>query len=337
MARQLWRGVVFACITFCMIISHAVAQGGDKILIIHGGAGTITPAHGTAKKVAMLAAIRAGYAALQTEDDAQLAVIEAIKVMEDSPAFNAGTGSVRSASGEVEMDAIIINGTDLGTGAVGAVRHIKNPITLARLVKDTSEHVFLVGYQAELFALNSNQMNLVPTSSLIANWTTSNEGWTSNHPRKQNRAGTVGAVAVNSRGQIFAGTSTGGLSGKMDGRVGDTPIVGAGTLADDEIGGISATGWGEAFIRYRVASRIAGLMEGGMNASMSISTVLSGMASRIQDADGGAIAIGKNGDIGFEWNSEQMAWAYSKGVDIHYGVDRGEDINVPLDDSVSTG
>jgi beta-aspartyl-peptidase (threonine type) len=152
------------------------------------------------------------------------------------------------------------------TGAVGAVRHIKNPISLAKLVKDGSEHVLIVGHEAELFALNHG-VRLVPTSDLIARW---NDTYhvaedfsvvVKDPPR--DKRGTVGAVAINSKGQIFAGTSTGGMSGKLNGRLGDAPIVGCGTLADDLIAGISATGWGEAFIRYRVASRVADLIERG--------------------------------------------------------------------------
>jgi beta-aspartyl-peptidase (threonine type) len=117
----------------------------------------------------MVEAIREGYKALLENDNSEAAVETAINIMENSPAFNAGTGSVLTATGEVEMDACIINGTDLTAGAVGAVRHVKNPISLAKLVKDKSGYVFLVGYEAEMFALN-NGVGLVPTSDLIANW-----------------------------------------------------------------------------------------------------------------------------------------------------------------------
>jgi len=197
------------------------------------------------------------------------------------------------------------------------------------MIKDRTNHVFLVGVAAEKYA-ESQGIPLVPTSELIVNETVSK--------RKSSDydVGTVGAVAINSKGQIAAATSTGGMTGKMEGRIGDTPIVGGGTLADDDSCGISGTGFGEAFIRFRVASKIAFLIENGTSPSEAILSVLNAMSEKIPETDGGAIAITKDGTIGFEWNSKQMAWAYAKNSVVHYGVEKGEDISIPFEEIAIT-
>ncbi|ODM89428.1 Isoaspartyl peptidase/L-asparaginase [Orchesella cincta] len=316
-----------ALLSFLLVCSQHLVRAADPILIIHGGAGTITSEHAAHKRVGMVDSIRAGFQVLLDSDNPMDAVEAAIHVMENSPAFNAGYGSVLTENGEIEMDAIVINGTDLSAGAVGAMKHVLHPISVARLVMNSTQHVFLVGEFAEKFA-ESQGVPLVPTSDLIAN-STGPGGRKSQLVRKTRSSyddvGTVGAVAINSKGNIAAATSTGGLTGKMEGRVGDAPLVGAGTLADDDIAGISATGDGEAFIRWRVASRVASLIEQGRNASEAILTVLNGMTEKIPGASGGCIAITKDGEIGFQWNSEHLAWAYVKGTErvIHYGVERG--------------
>lgn len=301
----------------------------------------------------MLASIRAGYSTLAATDNPMDAVEAAVRVMEDSPAFNAGCGSVTTDTGEIEMDAIIVNGTDLSCGAVGAMKHVRNPISVARFVMNSTRHVLLVGKFAEVFA-ESKGVELVPTSELIANGTEGcGKKWKYYHkiqadhernnvikhfvkekwPEGWNAGvGTVGAVAINSKGNIAVATSTGGLRGKMEGRVGDSPIIGAGTLADDEVAGISGTGTGEAFIKYRVASKTASFLESVGNPtqediSNGILAVLNGMTEKVSGSEGGCIVIHKSGQLGFNWNSEQMAWSYVKGSEaiIHYGVNRGED------------
>ncbi|CAL8139216.1 unnamed protein product [Orchesella dallaii] len=318
-----------------ILLLIGTVRAADPILIIHGGAGTITSEHAAHKRIGMVASIRAGFQVLLDTDNPMDAVEAAIHVLESSPAFNAGYGSVLTENGEIEMDAIVINGTDLTAGAVGAMKHVLHPISVARFVMNSTEHVFLVGEFAEKFA-ESRGIPLVPTSELIANSTGGKMGVKSHLGRKirssYDDVGTVGAVAINSKGNIVAGTSTGGLTGKMEGRVGDAPLVGSGTLADDDVAGISATGDGEAFIRWRVASRVASLIEQGVNASEAILTVLNGMTNKIPGTSGGCIAITKDGEIGFQWNSEHLAWAYVKGsnMTIHYGVEKGEDQTTPF-------
>lgn len=241
----------------------------DPVLIIHGGAGSITAEHAEQKKIGMLESIRVGFKVLLDTDNPMDAVEAAINAMENLAAFNAGYGSVLTDTGEIEMDAIIVNGTDVSAGAVGAMKHVRHPISVARFVMNSTKHVLLVGEFAEKFAATCG-FELVPTSDLIANGTLSS----SSTPKKRKIShrvkrssykdvGTVGAVAINSKGNIVVGTSTGGLQGKMEGRVGDSPIIGAGTLAEDEVAGISGTGDGEAFMRYRVATRVAELIKQG--------------------------------------------------------------------------
>jgi L-asparaginase / beta-aspartyl-peptidase len=242
-------------------------------IAIHGGAGTIergsmTPALEAEYTAALTASLRAGHAVLERGGASLDAVQAAIRVLEDNPLFNAGKGAVFTAEGRNELDASIMDGGTRRAGAVAALRHVKNPIDLARLVMERSPHVMMVGEGAEAFAVEQG-MEMVPESyfyterrwralqALRAGDTTAPEP--APEADAERKFGTVGAVALDRAGHLAAGTSTGGITGKRWGRVGDSPIIGAGTYADDRCGAVSATGQGEFFIRSVVAYDICAI------------------------------------------------------------------------------
>jgi beta-aspartyl-peptidase (threonine type) len=286
--------------------------------VIHGGAGTIPKGSLTPEKEAeyrkkLEEALMAGYRALQEGKTALDAVEIAIKILEDSPLFNAGKGAVFNAEGRNELDASIMDGKTLKAGAVAAVQHIKNPISLARLVMEKSPHVLLVGEGAEKFAIKQG-MQLVDSEYF---WT--KERWEQYLKTKNSRLesskteqkyGTVGAVALDKYGNLAAGTSTGGMNYKMPGRVGDTPIIGAGTYANNDTCAVSATGWGEYFIRLSVAKDISALLEyRALPIQEAVDLVIQRKLKNL-GGDGGVIAIDKFGNIGISFNTEGMYRAY---------------------------
>ncbi|CAG7721431.1 unnamed protein product [Allacma fusca] len=303
-------------------------------IIVHGGAGDIPESRVPLKIAGVKRAVRAGFTRLALNGNVLDAVEAAINVMELDAAFNAGYGSVLTSKGEVEQDALIIKGSDLNAGAVGEIKHLLHPISLARVVLEKTPHTFIVGSGAEEIALEQG-MTLVSNESLIApparealQSYLNNEAAGTNE--LGNEKGTVGAVAINEKGEIAAATSTGGITGKLPGRIGDTPIIGGGTFCNDSICGASATGLGEAIMRANLTSRIAHLIENGTPASTAISAGLQFMTDKIPEADGGVIAITKTGEVGFQFNSHRMSWAYVQNNELHYGIEHGEDNIEPL-------
>ncbi|MGB7068072.1 MAG: isoaspartyl peptidase/L-asparaginase [Pyrinomonadaceae bacterium] len=301
--------------------------------VVHGGAGVITkgtlsPAKEKAIRAKLAEAVVAGYKALQAGKSGIDAVEIAIRMLEDSPLFNAGKGAVFTNDGKNELDASIMDGKTLGAGAVAGLRHVKNPITLARAVMEQSEHVMMVGDGAEKFAKQQN-IELVDSKYF---WT--KERWDSlQKVLKEEKAasekkksvgmsqselpyvkfGTVGAVALDKDGNLAAGTSTGGMTNKRFGRVGDAPIIGAGTYANNETCAISATGWGEFFIRLSVARDISALMEYRALPVQNAADLVIKQKLQKLGGDGGVIAIDKFGNIGISFNSEGMYRAYIGG------------------------
>jgi L-asparaginase / beta-aspartyl-peptidase len=301
--------------------------------VIHGGAGVITRAsltpHQEKEYRAMLEeAVLAGYKALQAGRPALDAVEVAIRILENSPLFNAGKGAVFTNDGKNELDASIMDGKTLGAGAVAGLRRVKNPITLARAVMEKSEHVMMAGEGAERFAAEQ-KVELVDTKYF---WT--QHRWdalqkilkeekakevqgpkskvqslrTSELPA--NKFGTVGAVALDRDGNLAAGTSTGGMTNKKYGRIGDAPIIGAGTYANNATCAVSATGWGEFFIRLGVARDISSMMEYRASTVQSAADQVIKQKLQKLGGDGGVIAIDKFGNIGISFNSEGMYRAY---------------------------
>ena len=253
--------------------------------------------------------IQAGYKALLAGESSTEAVVAAINVMEDSPLFNAGKGAVFNAAGKHEMDASIMEGAGLNAGAVASVSCIKNPIELASRVMTGSEHVMLMGDGAEEFArqqgfgmmspdyfytdFRRQQLQRLKTKELAK--ADQQDQWFS----------TVGAVALDGRGDLAAGTSTGGTCNKRWGRVGDSPIIGAGTYADNNSCAVSATGHGEFFIRYVVAYNICNRVELGTPLAEAADTVVNDILVKAK-GEGGVIAIDRQGNIATPFNSEGM-------------------------------
>jgi beta-aspartyl-peptidase (threonine type) len=284
-------------------------------LAIHGGAGTLPRAEAGGDKelhyrAGLAAALDAGYAVLQGRGTSLDAVTRAVMVLEDNPLFNAGKGSVFTFDGRNELDAAVMDGSTLKAGAVCGVTRIKNPIELARTVMEHSEFVMLSGEGAEEFAL-SRGFALVPCSYFHTP-----ERWRQLERIRDGDAelsaltishvGTVGAVALDAEGRLAAATSTGGMTGKRYGRIGDSPIIGAGTYADDRSCAVSATGHGEIFIRAAVAHDICSRMRfGGRALSDAVREVVLEELPAMR-GEGGVIAIDGKGEIAMEFNSEGM-------------------------------
>ena len=282
-------------------------------IAVHGGAGVLPGAElnderRKAFQDGLGAALRAGYAVLAAGGGSLDAVVAAVKVLEDDPLFNAGRGSVLAADGEHELDASIMDGRDLRAGSVSGVRHVRNPVELARLVMDRSPHVMLSGPGADEFAL---AQGLAPVPNEYFS-TEKRRQELARHlrgeaePGEEAALGTVGAVALDGLGNLAAATSTGGMTGKKWGRVGDSPIIGAGTYAANDCCAVSATGHGEFFIRAAVAHEIASLVRyRGMGVVGAADEVVMNQLVRL-GGSGGVIAIGRDGSIAMPFNSPGM-------------------------------
>lgn len=309
--------------------------------VIHGGAGvltrgSLTPEQELAYRKKLEEAVVAGYKALQAGKSSLDAVEIAIRIMEDSPLFNAGKGAVFNHDGINELDASIMNGKDLSAGAVAGVHRVKNPITLARAVMEKSPHVMLIGDGAEKFAAAQKielvdpkyfftqerydalqkilkeekaKENQKPKIQSLNDTNPLLEQMTATQKLSENRFGTVGAVALDKNGNLAAGTSTGGMTNKQFGRVGDAPIIGAGTFADNETCAVSATGWGEYFIRLGIARDLSTQMQ---YRAAPVQQAADAALEKVKKlgGDGGIIAIDKFGNIGISFNSEGMYRAY---------------------------
>lgn len=284
---------------------HAIA--------IHGGAGALAPADLTPERErtyrqGLERALRAGFDVLSAGGASLDAVVEAVKALEDDPLFNAGRGAVLNAAGVAELDASLMDGRDLRAGAVAGLRHVRSPIELARRVMEHSPHVMLAGPGAEEFALEQG-MTPVPNSHFI---TERRQRELQKHlaglaaAGEESLMGTVGAVALDQHGNLAAATSTGGTTGKRYGRVGDSPIIGAGTYAANDCCAVSATGHGEYFIRAAVAHEIASLMRyRGLDVAAAADEVVMRQLVRL-GGEGGVIAIGRDGTIALPFNSAGM-------------------------------
>jgi len=306
------------CITGILGMSNVSADS-KLAIVIHGGAGTITKASMSDEKEAEIravlkASVQAGYQALLDGAPSTKAVTTAINVMEDSPLFNAGKGAVFNAAGKNEMDASIMEGAGLNAGAVASVSHIKNPIDLAMKIMTDSEHVMLMGDGAEEFARQQDFEMMDPAYfhtdfrwqqlQRIKAKETAHEA-TSVEDQHDQWFSTVGAVALDSDGNLAAGTSTGGTSNKRWGRVGDSPIIGAGTYANNASCAVSATGHGEFFIRYVVAYNICNRVELGASLADAADTVVNDILVKAK-GEGGVIAMDQAGNIATPFNSEGM-------------------------------
>lgn len=299
-------------------------------IVIHGGAGTILKENMTdsleiAYKETLEKAIKVGHDILANGGDAMDAVTATINVMEDSPLFNAGKGAVFTHEETNELDASVMDGKTLNAGAVAGVTRIKNPIDLARAVMDSSAHVMLSGKGAEIFAQSQGFEMTDPEYFYTENRYKSlmrikdKEKTQLDHDEKvsfvdpyikDSKFGTVGCAALDKNGNLAAGTSTGGMTNKRWNRIGDAPIIGAGTYANNNSCAVSSTGWGEYFIRAMVAHDISALMEyKGMSLKDAAYEVIHNKMGGL-GGDGGIVAIDKDGNVTMEFNTAGMYRAH---------------------------
>lgn len=309
-------------LTSCSTMPRS-AQRSSYTIAVHGGAGVISrdklpPEKEAAVWAAVEAALRAGEAILKTNGTSLDAVEAAIKVLEDSPHFNAGHGAVLNREGFCELDAAIMDGTTRRAGTVAAARRIRNPIAGARLVMDRTPHLLLAGEGADLFAEKAG-LPMAEAGYFITEPRRKQLEEILQREREKTRAesrgqldravdkmGTVGAVAVDRSGNLAAGTSTGGLAGKLRGRVGDSPLIGAGTWADNATCAVSATGQGEFIIRAALAHDIASLMAyRKLSLSEAASLVVNRKLTEL-GGEGGVIAVDRRGRIAMPFNSAGM-------------------------------
>ena len=300
----------YLCLLIILLFSCDNKDENKIAIVIHGGAGIILKENISKSKEDSIInkldeAISKGWELLKKGESSELAVIETIKILEDSPLFNAGKGSVFNSEGRVENDASIMRGNDLNAGASSGTSNIKNPIKLAADVMNHSDHVFLSGKGAENFAKDRN-LEIVENEYFHTKFRYNQLL----NKKEDNKYGTVGCVAIDLDGNIVAGTSTGGMTNKKWGRIGDSPIIGAGTYANNNTCGISSTGSGEYFIRTVAAYQVSSLLENhdyDLNKAMSkvIHEKIGGIGG-----DGGMIGIDKNSNIVMDFNTPGMYRAY---------------------------
>lgn len=316
-----------SCLLFALLIAPALASAADPVLVIHGGAGVqrkdLNPAEEKAARDALRQALLAGHQALDSGKPALEAVTAAITVLEDDPTFNAGKGAVFTHDGRNELDAALMDGATLKAGAVAGVQRVRNPIRLAEAVMQHSPHVMMVGQGAETFATRQGIPLVDPA------YFRTEKRWQQLQRALKEEAGgqahadfetarhfgTVGAVALDAQGHLAAGTSTGGMTNKRYGRVGDSPIIGAGTYANATCA-VSGTGWGEYYIRtaaaYDICARMQYLKQSPVEAGRAV------INERIPalGGDGGAIVLSSDGVAATPFNTQGMyrGWIGRDGV-----------------------
>ncbi len=326
--------LLVSLVILAAVVSLVQADPPKVVLAIHGGTAgprsELSPELEKLVRADMQRALEAGHAVLQKPDGTALDAVEAaVRVLEDSPHFNAGKGSVFTHEGQIEMDASIMDGSNLKAGAVASVTVIKNPITAARAVMDKTRHVLLAGRGAEVFATKAGLETVDPAYFWTERrWNQIKKIWDREAKEradgKQARAdsapndsresdepwGTVGAVARDARGNLAAATSTGGRTNKMYGRVGDSPIVGAGTYAENGVCAVSGTGEGEFFIRYAVGHDIAALMKyKGLSLDAATTEVILGKL-KPAGGEGGVVSIDAEGNFAAPYNTPGLYRGY---------------------------
>ena len=291
-------------------------------IIVHGGAGFWRSDIKVAK-IGVEKAAREGLRALSNGRSALDAVEAAVMTMEDDPIFNAGKGSALTYLGTIEMDAGIMDGRDLSAGAVALVRRVKNPIRLARIVMENTDHVLLAGTTAERLAKNFRLPSANPiTAKRRQAWVSARRGARARIPwLKKNRAllrmypeilghDTVGAVAVDAAGNFASASSTGGMGMKLPGRIGDTPLIGSGLYSDNKSGAATVTGWGEIAVKLALSRTVCLMMETGISAPKAAEKCVR-MASTRLHGHAGVIAIDRSGNLAAVHNTAYMPWAYA--------------------------
>ncbi len=273
-------------------------------LIVHGGAGEWDDSEDAPKSVYMRQAAEAGWAILNAGGSALLAIEKAVNVLEDAPLFDAGTGSHLNAEGIVEMDAIIVNGTTRDFGAVAGVQRVRYPVSLALKVMTHTEHKIVVGQGADTFAKQVG-VEIVPNVALV----TAQEWQNFVNRDKTQPTGTVGACAIDVNGDIAAATSTGGTPLKMPGRVGDSPIYGAGTYAHTPYGAASATGHGENILRVLLCKYAVDQLETGISAQEAADRAIAYINRHFEKSETGIIVLDSKGGVGHAHSTQKIAVA----------------------------
>jgi L-asparaginase / beta-aspartyl-peptidase len=276
-------------------------------LILHGGAGTLSSESRDERKRGLRRAFDTAWAMLWQGGSAVDVVVHAVVTLEENPIFNAGVGSCLNQDGNIEMDASLMDGARWQTGAVGAVRCVRNPILLAKAVMEASQHVFLASDGAERFArmhglTMATQEDLL-TERQLQQWQMARTGI---------EPGTVGAVAVDCAGHTAAATSTGGVFNKLPGRIGDSAIIGAGTYADDCLGAASATGNGEAIIRSTMGRTVVEMLRDGRDPRQAAQTMVALLSTRT-GGEAGLIVLDALGRAGYAYNTQAMSVAFLAG------------------------
>jgi beta-aspartyl-peptidase (threonine type) len=281
-------------------------------LVVHGGAWSIPPEEREAHRAGCATAAATGRDVLLRGGSALDAVEAALLTLEDDGMFNAGTGSVLVADGSVELDAGLMDGASLKVGAVAVVKHFKNPISVARRVLEGSEHHLLVGAGAEAFAESQGFVPVDNLSLVTSGEQARYEQFLSERRRTAESFGpsdTVGAVALDARGHLAAGNSTGGIAFSLPGRVGDAPLPNIGYAADDRAGGVACTGWGEHILRVGLAMRAMQGLERGLTAQAAASAAVALLVERVKGR-AGLVVLDRKGRVGVAHSTECLAHAY---------------------------
>lgn len=292
------------------------------VIAVHGGAGDIPDERVAGKLRGVLEAVAKGRRVLASGGTAVQAVEAAVRLMEADENFNAGRGSVLTSSGTVEMEAAVMEGHDMRAGAVTLVRDVPHPVTAARLTMEHGEHVLLGAHGADHLCELHN-VPRCPSEQLVTEWA---RKCATGRTEMGGSSGTVGAVAVDLNGDVAAATSTGGMSGKPAGRIGDTPQLGAGTYADNASCAVSATGHGETILRWAVAARLCVAVEGGEQVQQAAERVLRAMTGRL-GRTAGLVAVTPTGRVAVAHTSPRMAWAHATIAEpnlTHYGIEQGQ-------------
>lgn len=320
MKTKLWlSALAFGLVFLASCQNSNNVKVNEWAIALHGGAGAMSRENYTEEQIntyeaELSAALQIGEDILKNGGSSLDAVEQVVRYLEDCPLFNAGRGAVFTNDGKNELDAAIMVGSDLRAGAVAGIGNIKNPISAARMVMEKSEHVLMVGKGASLFA-SQNGAEVVDSSYFFTerSWKALQRAL-----ERDKKMGTVGCVALDMQGNLAAATSTGGMTNKRFGRVGDVPIIGAGTYANNGTCAVSATGHGEYFIRYTVAHDISALMEyKGLSLAQAADEVIHRKLEAV-DGRGGIIAVDKYGNVNLSFNTSGMFRAFATS-----GGDRG--------------
>ncbi|MDR1919329.1 MAG: isoaspartyl peptidase/L-asparaginase [Tannerellaceae bacterium] len=300
--------VAFMC---ALSVASSYAQEREYALVIHGGAGNLSATANDPERAPLLhaaldSALMIGYRILSSGGEAEKAVMAVINYLEDNPLFNAGKGATVTAEGSFELDAAIMLGKDLSAGAVAGVKTVKNPITAAYAVMTQSPHVMLSGEGADRFAAEQG----LETVDNLYFATPRTLEWIERLKKESGKNGTVGCVALDKQGNLAAGTSTGGMLRKQWGRIGDAPVIGAGTYADNNSCAVSCTGHGEYFIRHAVAFNLCARYKYLHEPIAGAADYIINRELNAQEGNGGLIAIDKAGNIAMPFNSTGMNRGY---------------------------